>query len=47
MVGVYAVGDVLESTKSWTTVYFTLSIVSMAGVVVYALFGSGKKIETN
>jgi len=44
MIGVYFVGHILEATKAWSNIYFTISLVSFLGTFVFALFGSGKKI---
>ena len=45
MIGVYFVGHILEATKAWSHVYFTISLVSFLGTFVFAMLGSGKKIE--
>lgn len=45
MVGVYITGYLLESSKDWTSVFLSLSIVSAIGFVTFLFFGTGKKIE--
>ena len=43
-VGVYIAGHILETTKSWNAVFGQTAVVCMFGWVVFAMFGTGKKV---
>ncbi|PAA49657.1 hypothetical protein BOX15_Mlig003125g3 [Macrostomum lignano] len=44
-VGVYMVGHILETTKSWPAVFLNTAAICVVGAVVYLAFGSGKRIR--
>ncbi|XP_067678257.1 voltage-gated purine nucleotide uniporter SLC17A9-like isoform X1 [Haliotis asinina] len=43
-IGVYMAGHILEVTKSWSAVFNQTALVCIFGLIVYTLFGTGKKI---
>jgi ACS family sodium-dependent inorganic phosphate cotransporter len=43
VVGVYVTGVILQATGSWTLVFQLTAAVTIAGLVVFLLFGSGRR----
>jgi ACS family sodium-dependent inorganic phosphate cotransporter len=43
VVGVYVTGVILQATGSWTFVFQLTAAVTFAGLVVFLLFGSGRR----
>ena len=43
-VGVYCTGYILNLSNSWTAVFFTMTIINILGVTVFAIWGTGNVV---